>query len=176
MASQPLRRGQTMTLTLTMEGNVPMNTHELETVWAPRMLAILRIVAALIFMEHTVAVRLPALGASSARAVLAAGLPACSSFRRHPPPARAVHPPGRVHPVRRDGGRVLMAHAPQSFFPAVNGDAAILIALFLYLVVAGGGAWSLDNAMRSAHGRYRRRAEPVAPDSSAIRERSGQSY
>ena len=29
-----------------------MNTHELETVWAPRMLSILRIVAALIFMVH----------------------------------------------------------------------------------------------------------------------------
>ena len=29
-----------------------MNTTELETVWAPRMLSILRIVAALIFMEH----------------------------------------------------------------------------------------------------------------------------
>ena len=29
-----------------------MNTHELETVWAPRALAVLRIVAALIFVEH----------------------------------------------------------------------------------------------------------------------------
>jgi putative oxidoreductase len=41
-----------------------------------------------------------------------------------------------------------MAHAPQHFFPAVNGgDAAILYCfVFLYLAVAGGGAWSLDNA------------------------------
>ena len=29
-----------------------MNTTELETVWAPRVLSILRIVAALIFMAH----------------------------------------------------------------------------------------------------------------------------
>jgi putative oxidoreductase len=44
-----------------------------------------------------------------------------------------------------------MAHAPRSFFPVVNdGDAAILYCfVFLYLAVAGGGAWSLDKAMRS---------------------------
>jgi putative oxidoreductase len=39
-----------------------------------------------------------------------------------------------------------MAHAPQSPFPVVNGgDAAILFCfVFLYLVFAGPGAWSLD--------------------------------
>jgi putative oxidoreductase len=39
-----------------------------------------------------------------------------------------------------------MAHAPQSFFPTLNmGDAAILFCfVFLYLFVAGPGAWSLD--------------------------------
>ena len=39
-----------------------------------------------------------------------------------------------------------MAHAPQSFYPALNGgDAAILYCFaFLYFVFAGGGAWSLD--------------------------------
>lgn len=38
------------------------------------------------------------------------------------------------------------AHAPRSPFPAVNGgDAAILFCfLFLYLAAAGPGAWSLD--------------------------------
>jgi putative oxidoreductase len=41
-----------------------------------------------------------------------------------------------------------MAHAPQSFFPVVNGgDAAILFCfVFLYLVFAGAGAWSVDAA------------------------------
>ncbi|HWM30822.1 MAG TPA: DoxX family protein, partial [Methyloceanibacter sp.] len=29
-----------------------MNTHTLETVWAPRVLSILRIVAAILFFEH----------------------------------------------------------------------------------------------------------------------------
>jgi putative oxidoreductase len=39
-----------------------------------------------------------------------------------------------------------IAHAPRSFFPILNGgDASILYCfVFLYLVFAGGGAWSLD--------------------------------
>ncbi|WP_442580261.1 DoxX family protein [Mesorhizobium sp. ASY16-5R] len=42
------------------------------------------------------------------------------------------------------------AHAPQDFFPANNmGDAAILFCfIFLYLVFAGPGAWSVDGARR----------------------------
>ena len=43
-----------------------------------------------------------------------------------------------------------MGHAPRSVFPLLNrGDAAILYCfLFLYLAFAGGGAWSLDRAVR----------------------------
>ena len=43
-----------------------------------------------------------------------------------------------------------LAHAPQSLYPALNGgDAAILYCfVFLYLVFAGPGPWSLD-AMRN---------------------------
>ncbi len=39
-----------------------------------------------------------------------------------------------------------MAHAPQNFFPVNNGgDASILFCfVFLYLVFAGPGAWSVD--------------------------------
>jgi putative oxidoreductase len=41
-----------------------------------------------------------------------------------------------------------MAHSPRSFFPAVNGgDAAVLFCfIFLYIFFAGGGPWSLDHA------------------------------
>lgn len=41
-----------------------------------------------------------------------------------------------------------MAHAPNSFYPVLNnGDAAILFCfVFLYLVFAGPGAWSVDGA------------------------------
>ena len=43
-----------------------------------------------------------------------------------------------------------MAHAPQSFFPINNrGDAAILYCfVFLYLTAAGSGAFALDNGRR----------------------------
>lgn len=45
-----------------------------------------------------------------------------------------------------------MAHAPQNFFPVNNGgDAAILYCfVYLYLFFAGPGAWSADNARRGA--------------------------
>ena len=45
-----------------------------------------------------------------------------------------------------------MAHAPQSFFPIVNnGESAILFCfVFLYLVAAGAGAWSLDSNRNAA--------------------------
>lgn len=47
-----------------------------------------------------------------------------------------------------------MAHAPQSPYPVLNGgDAAILFCfVFLYLAVAGPGAWSLDARL---HRRWR---------------------
>jgi putative oxidoreductase len=39
-----------------------------------------------------------------------------------------------------------MVHAPRSFFPDLNGGelAVLYCFVFLYLVVAGGGCWSLD--------------------------------
>lgn len=39
-----------------------------------------------------------------------------------------------------------IAHAPQGFFPLLNGGelAALYCFVFLYLAAAGGGAWSLD--------------------------------
>ena len=45
-----------------------------------------------------------------------------------------------------------IAHAPQNFFPVNNGgDAAILYCfVFLYLVFAGPGAWSLDDVRSRA--------------------------
>jgi putative oxidoreductase len=43
-----------------------------------------------------------------------------------------------------------MEHAPQGFYPALNdGLPAVLFCfVFLYLSAAGGGAWSLDRAIR----------------------------
>jgi putative oxidoreductase len=44
-----------------------------------------------------------------------------------------------------------IAHAPRSFYPVLNGgDAAILYCfIFLYLVFAGAGAFSIDSSRRS---------------------------
>jgi putative oxidoreductase len=135
-----------------------MNTDDLQAVWAPRALSILRIVAALIFMEH--------------------GTQKLLGF----PPSDSPGPPlfsllGLGGVLELFGGLLLalglftrpvafvlsgmmavaywMAHAPQSLFPALNGgDAAILYCfVFLYLVFAGGGAWSLDHAVRSREAR-----------------------
>jgi len=130
-----------------------MNIQNLETVWAPRVLSILRIVAALIFFEH--------------------GTQKLLGF---PPPTRPspemlslswfagvieiVGSPLLVlglftRPVAFIlSGEMAFAywlsHAPRSFFPILNGgDAAILYCfVFLYLAFAGGGAWSVDQALR----------------------------
>ena len=129
-----------------------MNTDTLQTVWAPRVLSILRIVAALIFFEHGTAKLLgfppsphsPEIWSLSwiagvlelvGGALLIVGL-----FTR--PVALILSGEMAV--------AYWMAHAPQSFFPLLNqGDAAILYCfVFLYLVFAGGGPWSLDALLR----------------------------
>ena len=59
-----------------------------------------------------------------------------------------------------------MAHAPQSFFPVLNGgDAAILYCfVFLYLAAAGGGAWSLDDYFGAPRSASVADLNPVAPN------------
>jgi putative oxidoreductase len=55
-----------------------------------------------------------------------------------------------------------MAHAPQGFFPVLNqGELAALYSfVFLFLAVAGGGAWSLDNLFWRRRGPRRGSALP----------------
>lgn len=126
----------------------------LESVWAPRVLSIARIVAGLIFMEH--------------------GLQKYFNF----PPAATPRPApeffsmyGVAGALEIVGGILLMfglftrpvafilsgemafaywiSHAPRNIYPLLNGgDAPILYCFFfLYLACAGGGAWSLDNVL-----------------------------
>ena len=122
----------------------------LETVWAPRVLSIARIVAALIFMEH--------------------GMQKLFGFPPSPNPGPALFSlygyQGMIEVV---GGVLLvlglftrpvafilagdmafayfMSHAPANFFPILNrGDAAILYCFFFLLFfVAGPGRWSVDS-------------------------------
>ena len=125
-----------------------MNTLELQTVWAPRLLSVLRIVAALIFMEH--------------------GTQKLLGFPAYPNPPAMLTLPWIAGAIELVGGLLLLiglfsrpvafilsgemafaywiAHAPRSPFPVLNGgDAAILYCfVFLYLAFAGPGPWSVD--------------------------------
>lgn len=121
--------------------------------WAPRVLSVLRIVAALTFMEHGMQKLL------GFPAAAAPGGPALFSLLWF---AGALELAGGVllvlglftRPVAflLSGEMAFaywMAHAPRSPFPALNGgDAPILYCfVFLYLAAAGGGAWALDRAV-----------------------------
>jgi len=121
--------------------------------WAPRALALLRIVTALLFLEH------------GTQKIL--GFP--PSGHAGPVLASLAGVQGLIELI---GGFLLtiglwsrpaafilcgdmavayfMAHFPRAFFPIQNmGDAAILYCfIFLYLVFAGPGPWSADEARR----------------------------
>ena len=134
-----------------------MTVQELETVWAPRVLSIVRIVAALIFMEHgtqklfgfpPAANPGPALlslhGFAAILEVVGGALLVLGLFTR--PVAFILS--GEM------AFAYWMSHAPRNFFPVLNGgDAAILYCfLFLYLACAGGGAWSADRMISRKRG------------------------
>ncbi len=121
--------------------------------WAPRALAVLRIVAGLLFIEH--------------------GMQKLFAFPAAPPfPLPAVFSLLWIGGILELAGGVLVVlglfarpaafiiagemavayflfHAPHSFFPIINGgDGAILFCfIFLYIAAAGPGAWSLDRMM-----------------------------
>jgi putative oxidoreductase len=130
-----------------------ITSHHLATVWAPRLLAVLRIVAALLFLEHGAQKLLgfppsdnpgpplvSLLGLAGVLELVGGSLLALGLFTR--PVAFVL--------AGEMAFAYWLAHAPRSFFPALNGgDAAILFCfVFLYLAAAGSGAWSLDNALR----------------------------
>ena len=122
--------------------------------WAPRLLSVLRIVAALIFLEH--------------------GTQKLLGF---PPPAGGAGPalftlPWIAGLLELGGGLLLLlgvftrpvalilsgemafayfiGHAPRNLYPVLNGgDASILYCfVFLYLAAAGPGPWSLDTILK----------------------------
>lgn len=133
----------------------------LET-WSPRVLAAVRILTALLFIQHGLMklVAFPAaipglptplpgiLVAAAVIEIVGGALIAVGLFTR----ITAFICSGQMAVA------YFMAHAPKSFWPAVNqGEAAIFFCfIFLYLAFPGAGAWSIDAYLsnsRQSHAR-----------------------
>jgi putative oxidoreductase len=122
--------------------------------WSPRLLSLLRIMTGLLFLQHGTAKLLgfpkvagfeqiqlaSLLGVSGILELVGGVLVMIGLFTR----ATAFILSGMMAVA------YFLAHAPQGFFPLLNqGELAVLYCfVFLYLAVAGGGAWSVD-AMRA---------------------------
>ena len=118
--------------------------------WQPQLLAVLRIVAALLLLEHATmkffhfpAAQVPGplppmLIVAGAIELVAGVLITLGLFTR----LAAFVASGEMAIA------YFIAHFPRSFWPGINeGDAAILFCfVFLYLAAAGPGAWSVDAA------------------------------
>jgi putative oxidoreductase len=125
--------------------------------WTPRVLSLLRIITALLFMEHGLIklfhfperhgapVPLPTILLAAAVIEVAAGvLLTLGLFTR----AAAFVCAGEMMVA------YFIFDAPQSPWPALNqGDVTVLFCwVFFYLVFAGGGPWSLDGLARRRRG------------------------
>ena len=119
--------------------------------WQPQLLALLRIVAGLLFLEHGLQKFFgfpvpfpmpgplpPMLLAAGAIEIVAGVLITVGLFTR----LAAFVASGEMAVA------YFIGHYPKGFWPVVNqGEAAILFCfIFLYLAAAGAGAWSVDRA------------------------------
>jgi len=123
--------------------------------WSPRMLSVLRIVTGLLFLEH-----------------------GTQKFFAFPGPGPALTALLTIQGLLELVGGVLIliglftrpvafilagdmavayfyAHAPRGFFPTLNGGqlAILFCFVFLYLFVAGGGGWSVDQQRAASRSR-----------------------
>jgi len=130
-----------------------MNATAIETTaatWAPRLLSIFRIVLALLFISHGL-VKLfgfPA-GAQPGQVPLATIFGLAAILETFGGAAILVGLFTRPVAFVLSGQMAVayfMAHAPQGFFPVLNGgELAILYCFaFLHLAAAGAGPWSID--------------------------------
>jgi putative oxidoreductase len=126
--------------------------------WSPRMLSVLRIVTALLFLQHGLAKLfqfphvamfdqlqlLSLIGLAGVIELIGSILLLLGLFTR---PAAFIM-----------SGEMAVAyfivHAPQSFFPILNqGELAVLYCfVFLYFAVVGAGEWSLDAMLKRRSG------------------------
>jgi putative oxidoreductase len=127
------------------------NSNSFYSAWSPHFLSLLRIVAALLFMEHgsqklfgfppspqAASGSLPLLLLAAGMLEFFGGLFLLLGLFTRPV---AFILSGQMAVA------YFKAHAPQGFFPLLNrGElAALYCFLFLYLAVAGSGSWSLDS-------------------------------
>jgi putative oxidoreductase len=126
------------------------------SVWSPRVLALLRVITALLFMEHGLMKLIhfpaaqpgapdplpPMLLAAALIEVVGGALLTVGLFTR----AVAFICSGQMAVA------YFMAHGSQGFWPALNGgEPAILFCfVFLYLAATGPGAWSVDGLRKKA--------------------------
>ena len=121
--------------------------------WAPRLLSVLRIVSALIFIAHGTQKLFgfpappgsglpPAMSLYWFAGVLEAGGGALLLLGAFTRPVAFILS-GEM------GFAYWLGHAPRNFYPLLNGgDAAILYCfVFLYIAAAGPGPWSIDAAL-----------------------------
>lgn len=135
---------------------LPAQTWEgLAAGWAPYLLAILRIIAALLFLEHGL-IKLFGYppGAAPGQQALLSLLWIAGLIETVGAWLLLVGLFTRVAAFVLAGEMAVayfMVHAPIGFFPAMNaGEQAILFCfVFLYIAAAGPGAWSIDE-MRAA--------------------------
>ena len=121
--------------------------------WTPRLLSVLRIVAAFMFMIHgtqkwlgfpvprdSPTTLMSLSGAAGLLELIGGALLLVGLFTR--PVAFVLS--GLM------AFAYFIAHAPQDFWPIVNrGElAALYTFVFLYLAAAGGGPWSVDRVLR----------------------------
>ena len=124
--------------------------------WAPRLLSVLRIVVALLFLQHGLTKLFGFPGAAPANFnwfTLAPGL--ASLIETFGSLALLFGFYTRAAAFIMSGEMAVayfMAHQPRSFFPYNNGgDAAVLYCfVFLYLALVGGGVWSVDEKLAKA--------------------------
>ena len=122
--------------------------------WSPYLLSVLRIIAALLFFEHgtqklfgyppgppyTGFPNFSMLGIAGMLETVGGPLLLVGLFTR--PVAFILCGEMAV--------AYFLAHLPRSFFPILNfGEITLMLCFFfLYLSAAGGGAWSLDQALK----------------------------
>jgi putative oxidoreductase len=138
--------------------------------WSPRLLSVLRIIAAFMLIQH---------GAQKLFGVPAAPPPPQQAAQQNAQQQPAAQKPSGMPPMMLVAGALELfggllflfglftrpvafllsgelavayftAHAPHGFWPLLNqGELAALYSfLFLYFAVAGGGEWSIDRVWR----------------------------